>query len=359
MERKKKIRRPGSIIGGIVLVLILPLLFIYGPWLPLAFVSITEPDADDIRREAQTFYNTYRNTPIESDADFISRYIELAPHIVLENNLNGRFQPYLDKDDVYELIGEPTFVDNPALNNEDDQTTLYTYDYFPYIAQIEADEDDDNTVHLDYYTDIYYDAFELDALFFQVVNDYRTNQDERMPWIQEFTPSKIRQSTSNRNHYSGYMYFLTAENHKDSQQFTLRISDHFFEFYPEIAQMGEIDFYDIRFVRTNDTEPAQVDSDFNHLIESHIGNNNDSRTDLNQLGTTASEISTSLNQAPFQYTLAHREINFLTIEWLINHDSSDKPIIISASVDIEDQPDLTKDILHALPVRDIEIYYHR
>lgn len=347
MEPKPKKTRWGCIIGIIVIVLLIPVAIVFGPWIYLGFIAGTYQDSDDIRREATTFMTQYEDVAIENEADFVEIYSELARHIVEVPGFTSNLSPHLDIEDVYSVLGEPTAVYNKVTRQSSDSVKKHVYDdYYPYVGEI--DERRINNVYLDYYTENYYEADELDALFFQALNNALNNSSDIENWLEETPPSKLRQSTHIKDRFRSELYFLSDNDINQLEQLSMGAFEGIFEMYPDLKPMGEEMSYPLNMTRIRDQEPIDIDHYLHHLIS----DNDDERYALSEFGTTVSEVSESLGGEPYYYGYDGRPDSQLEVYWRVTN--GNRHLDLMANIEIDGESDLTKEKIQTLPINTLE-----
>ncbi|MBG9983603.1 hypothetical protein HYO62_01750 [Aerococcaceae bacterium DSM 111022] len=348
MDTWEKKKRWGCII--IVIIILLPYILFYGTLFLWELEIRRAPTAYSVERGALNFIRKYEDEPIDNDEEFVDRYIELAPHLEQARGFPNRIQPYLKVEDVYDLIGEPTAIYNGVTDELDDTFEKYVYDFHPYIAAI--DVRGNTSVRLDYYTDIYYEATELENIFYERLNASRIGEEERdWSWLQSNQPSKIEQFTYYRDSPNGKIYFLSSQDINDFDQLQMSIDDTIFEYYPELVERGDL--------TTPSFDMSLLKSDKPHEIEQHLSEliiqSNTNDYDLNQLGTSISEVNESLNANPRYYHFNETEPNLLNVQWKLTN--GNRLIDLIAEIDIEGQTELSKEKVHNLSISTIEAEY--
>lgn len=350
MEPKKKKTRWRCIIGVIVIVLLLPVAFIYGPWIFLGFIASTYPDKDDVTREAQSFLTKYDNFTIENDEMFLAFFVELAPQTVEVNGFPHDIDPYIDIENIYELLGEPSIVYKADFEEDARDEYIHSYDYFPYIASF--DKGNFDRAHLDYYTENYYEPEELDNLFFTAMNDFRENNEADLNiLVKQEIPSKIKQTTVLKDTYRGTVYYLNSQNINSKEEVSMPIDDSIFDYYPEMAEMGDLNDPKFEISRAREADSSEVEPYLSYLMR-----NSDAKDyDLFQIGTSIGEINDSINGDPYYFQYKEGDSDLLTVYWKI-YDGNEY-FRLEATINLDDQSNITEESLEDLKIETLGTNY--
>ncbi|MBG9989051.1 hypothetical protein HZY88_08705 [Aerococcaceae bacterium DSM 111176] len=350
MEPKKKKTRWGCIIGVIVIVLLLPVAFIYGPWIFFGLIVSTYPDKDDVSREGRSFLTKYDNISIDNDETFLEFFIDLAPQTVEVNGFPHDIDPYIEIEDIYNLLGEPTTVYKAVFEEDSRDDYIHSYDYFPYIASF--DKGNSDRAHLDYYTETYYEPEELDNLFYQAINDFRQNDQADLNILAEqVIPSKIRQTTVLKDQYRVTVYYLSSQDINSEEELSMPTNESIFNYYPEIIEIGNMNNPKFEISRTRETASAEVDPYLSHLMR----NSNTKGYNLFQIGETIAEINDSIDGEPYYIQYKEGDSDLLTVYWKVYN--GNEYFRLEATINVDEETNIAEESLKNFPIETLDTNY--
>ncbi|MBG9983601.1 hypothetical protein HYO62_01740 [Aerococcaceae bacterium DSM 111022] len=346
MEPKKKNIRWGRIIGIMFIALLIPLLIYFAPIIFWVFWAMSFPEPSDVRRQAATIMTRYENNPIDSDDEFVERYIDLADYIVDVQGYATKIPPHIKMPDVYELLGEPSNRSSHYNYTFSERVIEHIYDYYPYVGIIE--EGQSNNVRLDYYTDTYYTPKELDEIFYVAINEYRSKRfSHGMTWIENDQPSMLRQSTKLKDTYTGEVLYLTSEDIDDPENLTMPAFNLMVNSQSDLPLMGKLDEPTLEISRSYDIEPERIDPD----IYLSVYEESDDQIILDFLGNTVSEISDTLNSDPNLLHFDGEEPEILNVSW--QQVNVNYFFTITAQINLENNDEVTPEFVQQASIESI------
>ena len=357
MEDKNKKKRLWGCLGLILLILLSPLMFYFYVGWSIERSMNTPAGSKEAERAAASVISKYESNPVEDDESFVERYVDLAPLIPEKYGFPNDGGYYIELEDIHNILQEPTQIVQAVTASGVQDDIKYIYDHYPYIAEIEFSRA--TRPNLDYYTNIYYEPDELDEIFYEALNEYRDNRsDKPSSYLENASPSKIRQRTMGLDDYSGSVHYLNSRNLNEFESLEITAYNSIFDYYPDIAKFGKLDEYIFEISRKHDFDPIELDATTYNLINDYrsvnyelIGTHDVELFDINQLGTTINQINDTFHQEPYFYnfnTYIISDPDILSVHWKLT--DNERSFDLEAEINLEGQTNLTKEIVQELPI---------